>query len=305
MTFYYRQEGDKIYRYDESSGNDLMLYDFGLTEGDIVEDGDGNRMRVEKVFEARNLSDFSMFVDGEKAFQLRGVDDPSLEDIWIENVGSIKTGLLLASDLEGMKTASLSFFSASNGRYSLAFPTNTDCLKSVPFLKQDAYPDDYDHDLFPDDCDPDYYGPDDDMDDYLLFDFIDDTLFVKGRLNGRMYPGEFDVMGGVVKNGTIYVFFQNMHYLYDETINSIGSSDFEVKIPGFEPGTYTIKTLSLFMNVPDTTIVCHGPVTDIHNISTPVFQQTSNALYDLSGRRLNQQPERGVYIQNGKKYIVK
>ena len=33
--------------------------------------------------------------------------------------------------------------------------------------------------------------------------------------------------------------------------------------------------------------------------------ETSSALYDLSGRRLQQKPQKGIYIQDGKKVLVK
>ena len=42
-------------------------------------------------------------------------------------------------------------------------------------------------------------------------------------------------------------------------------------------------------------------VKDMNDISTDGF----GSIYDLSGRPLNQLPERGIYIQNGKKYIVR
>jgi hypothetical protein len=32
---------------------------------------------------------------------------------------------------------------------------------------------------------------------------------------------------------------------------------------------------------------------------------TDSAIYDLTGRRLNGKPERGIYIQGGKKYVIK
>lgn len=32
---------------------------------------------------------------------------------------------------------------------------------------------------------------------------------------------------------------------------------------------------------------------------------TSSVIYDLQGRRLNGSPHKGVYIQNGKKHVVK
>jgi SPX domain protein involved in polyphosphate accumulation len=35
------------------------------------------------------------------------------------------------------------------------------------------------------------------------------------------------------------------------------------------------------------------------------FDNTSHKLYDLQGRRLTKAPAKGLYIQNGKKLIVK
>lgn len=34
-------------------------------------------------------------------------------------------------------------------------------------------------------------------------------------------------------------------------------------------------------------------------------KSSDNEIYDLTGRKLNSKPEKGFYIQNGKKYIVK
>ena len=44
----------------------------------------------------------------------------------------------------------------------------------------------------------------------------------------------------------------------------------------------------------------HG---SINGINTPVHQFNAPQLYDLTGRRLNGIPHKGVYIQNGKKYV--
>ena len=42
-------------------------------------------------------------------------------------------------------------------------------------------------------------------------------------------------------------------------------------------------------------------VKTVNKESTP----TTNTLYDLHGRRLTAKPTKGIYIQNGKKYVVK
>lgn len=44
----------------------------------------------------------------------------------------------------------------------------------------------------------------------------------------------------------------------------------------------------------------HGSV---NGINTPVRQSNASQLYDLTGRRLNGIPHKGVYIQNGQKYV--
>jgi len=45
--------------------------------------------------------------------------------------------------------------------------------------------------------------------------------------------------------------------------------------------------------------------TGINEIESSTQQTSPSPIYDISGRRLNQVPERGLYIQNGKKYVVR
>ena len=47
------------------------------------------------------------------------------------------------------------------------------------------------------------------------------------------------------------------------------------------------------------------PTTGIENVRDNESGAKENALYDLSGRRIYQTPKHGVYIRNGRKYIVK
>lgn len=50
-----------------------------------------------------------------------------------------------------------------------------------------------------------------------------------------------------------------------------------------------------------------GEVNGIDRVldDTPSSKPSDSAIYDLTGRRLNGKPERGIYIQGGKKYIIK
>ena len=45
----------------------------------------------------------------------------------------------------------------------------------------------------------------------------------------------------------------------------------------------------------------HSGITEI----TTDGNQENKLIYDLTGRRLSSRPEKGFYIQNGKKYLVK
>ena len=46
-------------------------------------------------------------------------------------------------------------------------------------------------------------------------------------------------------------------------------------------------------------------VFDTDGIQSVEGQPAYSALYDLSGRKLQQKPTKGIYIQNGKKLLVK
>lgn len=56
-------------------------------------------------------------------------------------------------------------------------------------------------------------------------------------------------------------------------------------------------------SVPDL-VSLKSDLTTVRNIST-AFPDASSEIYDLQGRRLSAIPQKGVYIQNGKKIIVK
>ncbi len=45
-------------------------------------------------------------------------------------------------------------------------------------------------------------------------------------------------------------------------------------------------------------------MTGINEISTS-NAKVNGIIYDLSGRRLNGKPQRGMYIMDGRKYVVK
>ena len=67
----------------------------------------------------------------------------------------------------------------------------------------------------------------------------------------------------------------------------------------YEPGTYTLTVENEYEKF----VTTLNLTTDIS--STPAPSQDKDALYDLSGRKLEHAPQKGIYIQNGVKVLVK
>jgi hypothetical protein len=67
----------------------------------------------------------------------------------------------------------------------------------------------------------------------------------------------------------------------------------------YAPGTYTLTVENEYEKF----VTTLNLTTDI--ASTPAPTQNKGALYDLSGRRLERTPQKGIYIQNGVKVLVK
>ena len=244
---YYREENRKIFRYDPNTNSDIQMFEFGCEAGDTVTDGDGNRFEVTEVFDAGTLTAFSTFNKGEKAYRLQGVDNPGLQDIWIDNVGSAKTGIFRMSDMQQGEQSGLIFFSGSEGNYSMAFPKNYMDFKTMPFLKSDM---------------EGIHG-----NGYFHYDFADDTLVVKGSLR-YVYPDNFDMIYTQIHNDTIDVSYQSLQCLGFFESDDMGSNGFCVKIPGFTPGTYTIRTNRFnLLNMPDTVVTCGESISLIGDVN--------------------------------------
>lgn len=76
-------------------------------------------------------------------------------------------------------------------------------------------------------------------------------------------------------------------------------------------GAYSIGNNKAYFVQPDNTSAKEFTIrrldatTGIENVSVEDAQQNTNNIYDLSGRRVAGTAKKGVYIRNGKKYIVK
>ena len=70
-------------------------------------------------------------------------------------------------------------------------------------------------------------------------------------------------------------------------------------LSSYTPGVYTLTVENEYEKF----VTILNLTTDIASTSAPT--QDKGALFDLSGRRLQQKPTKGIYIQNGKKVLVK
>ena len=284
---FYREEGKKIFRFDNDLSKDVLLYDFGLQVGDETTIQDGKRVRVAEEFCADKLDNYCYSIytqnnEPPKAWRVCGVDDDTYEDIWIDGAGSLYTGLLLRSDYpEDVSLTTVFNPSGSWSRY-------TKYDKIQPVLLKDYWEE------------PDYDG---NMEDFHIdVEFVDDTLKISGFSRFFYYTHLFrcHLDGNEIRISAIPVNPRCVMIL------GLLYSKYEIKFSGFEAGTYTVKKESeRFWSEEsnkwqDVSVVCHGPATRILEITTLSSKQSNNVIYDLSGRRLNQVPERGFYIQNGK-----
>lgn len=280
-TLYYREEDGKVYRFDESLGIERQMFDFNLRVGDKVMDGDGNKMVVLSAVDREDLPGNVYLYDNIEAFRLQYIDEPSKEDIWIKGVGSLTTGLLCPSDLHNPAVSHL-VFNKGLFKSCLTFPQNHSTYKALTINKETI-----EENVNYDDLD-------------VRYEFVNDTLHVSGISYARIHP--YDLLECHVEDKSITIDLLNI----DET-GGVASGElfqYDVKFPGFEKGTYTIKTHnSLNMLKNDTTITCKGTMaTDIKAVSSQSIKQRDK-IFDLTGRRISVKPRQGIYIKDGKKYM--
>ena len=279
----YREEINKIYRYDNELNKDVLLYDFGISVGDVVTILDGKRVRVTEEFNTDELEDYCYPWPDKtpaKAWRVKGVDDENYEDIWIDGAGSLYTGLLLRKDFP------------EDTSLTCVFNPTSGFLRYAPFDKiqpvwLEYLNDSKEWERF-----------------YVNVEFVDDTLKISG--DGTFYLTLIQLFRCHLDGNVISLSAVPTNPMSSLT-EGILYSEFEVKFPGFEAGEYTVKLENWGyggVHLEDTTIVCYGPATGVPDINSSLIKNNDNAIYDLSGRRLNSPPERGIYIQGGKKIIL-
>lgn len=200
-----------------------------------------------------------------KTLHLRNVETGE-EDVWRQGSGSLKSSYLIDGDL-GLRFTDIL---RREGKYHEK--QDTDYLKEFPISSVHT---------------DDAVG--------LTYTFDGDSLRVQGVItmdsgskqpiftwcifSGRNVYIDFSPSGndGPDKQGSIYL-----------------AVDF--KIGGFSPGTYAVH----FKNK-KSEVVCQGTSTSISDFT--VKKNHTSTLYDLQGRRLDHEPQHGVFIRDGQKVM--
>ena len=122
---YYRQDAQKVYRYNVNTNAEALVFDFGLDVGDTFKLYDDCEMVVESVADTNvvNIIFSEDRYDNQRLLRLRGLEDASITDIWVEGIGSLYYGINRPAQAKGIKSRSLAYCAASDS-YNAKFPVN-------------------------------------------------------------------------------------------------------------------------------------------------------------------------------------
>lgn len=121
-SIYYRQDAQKVYRYNINTAIETLVFDFGLDVGDTFKLYDDCEVVVESVSDTNVVN--AIFseerYDNQRVLRLRGVEDASITDIWVEGIGSLHYGIerpKQAKDINSQTLAYCEVFESYNAKF--------------------------------------------------------------------------------------------------------------------------------------------------------------------------------------------
>ena len=276
-----RQKDSKVYCQSEDGTQEWLILDFSLKVGDTFVNAMGERFLVQETTSTGKPERKKLYLLSE---------DGTQEDTWVEGIGSLQWGFLpdyvvktLKHFQEVEESLYLNLWAAATPPIAECFveqSINDEYFKLQPFeeIKDDATEDM----TFEDVSEP-----------LLTYSFIGDSLRIKGYYPLNLYHS---FVAAAITGTRIDISIHQVTTLNMIRGNHIAKID--VRIPGFHEGTYEIGLLGK-----DTqTAVCRGT----NGICVPQSETEKDAAtFDLSGRRLQQKPSKGIYIQGRKKVLIK
>ena len=278
LTYYYRVEGKKVYRISDKDSQEKLMFDYGLKENDTFWTADNKRLIVTEVSDTLLLPYRTL-----RVLHLQETGNPENTDTWIEGLGSIHTGLLLKKDVPYMQLEEVLYSEIGDVFFTRIL--NRDEFKSATYT---ATPD------LREKTPPHY-------------EFEGDVLHVTGQ-----------VRSGRISYASCFVSPDNkvlLHFVpfLGTSYAGEGIAKIDLRFPGFKAGRYTIGEGMSYSDDPfrpnnAVELECKGLSTGSKDISIDgQVADTSLPLYDLTGRRISDTSvlPKGVYIQGGKKVLVK
>jgi len=291
-----RKDGTKYLCYDSKTHSEHLLFDFGLKKGDtFTNDFDGTTYKVTDVRDS--------LVNDEKLCLVELLSQEGKQDVWLEGVGSLYTGILYANEfyrnarlLISRNYESEDWESVIEEQPIYCFPNNQNIKTgnmSVSFLQWDK--------PIETDADWEAYYEWSRAPTNLNAEFLGDTLHIWGRQNISCWL--YSYAACEVKGSQIS--FKLYPYDFIHEMDHICKYEIDVKISGFEKGKYTInlswnKILEL---------ECLGNNPTSVNITTSPSSKVD--IYDLQGRKIGSGKSfplkgvmgSGIYIEGGKKKV--
>ena len=267
----YRQDGDRVYRCAISGGQEQLVLDYSLQVGDVFALYEGFSLQVESVSDTLLSIKWGEEDDEKieavcKRLRLRGIEQPSFEDEWIEMFGSMRYGINPPAKAEELTHSNL-MFAISGGFNHLCTFSRNGVWGMSPILGEEY---------------PGYIE-----EDPLEFTLKNDTLHI----------------GGYIYNdcaGPLYMLVEEKEdkiildtYELPEDADCYSYFKIDVSIGGLTREKYTInygyRTFEVVQN--ETTI----DLVDEESVEIPY--------YDLMGRPVAN-PTRGIYIKDGRKVVI-
>ena len=279
---YYRTEDKKLYRYNEKKQQEELLMDFGLDVGDVFERPDGVKLKVVEVSDTLIRDE-----KPRRVLSLKGVNDESVWDKWIESYGSVRTGLHLLDDfpdyqitdllyMEKVNTSGIRSYDYSNGIYN---DINKDYLRSVCIdIKQLSNKEV----VFMEN--QDYY-----LDGDILY-------YLWKYRNEKSYSFLLKETESVLR---LRIFGTgDSKFSYSDS----GGKEYQMSMDlNLSPGTYTLYDADGV----EQNITIGGDADAIGAIENDasISKQGNGLIFDLIGRRLSTAPQHGIYLLDGRKVL--
>ena len=222
MVICYRQEGDKVYYYNDKDHRDVLLFDFGLQMGDKFLDSYYGYISVAEVGTFPEVAQYLGLSRENKMLRLVDNYDGTDIDIWVEGIGSLKHGILPYTYPYNVKYHTLGLtFHGINDHFAVNLPA----FKQQPFEPIDLTMDEL----------SELQNSGKECPCVLTATFEEDTLHMTGIMD--LNCNSYDMVAILTDDNHISLTIP----MYEaEALDCQHRCRYDVKLPGFVCGTYTI-----------------------------------------------------------------